>query len=480
MKWQTLTVVARQLLSLAVFAALARLLDPAAFGLVGLVGVYLSFIMIFADQGISTALIQRKELTNEHLDTAFWFNLACSAALALGTIAFAGRIAAFFGQPELVPLLRWSSLALVINAASAIHATLFVRDMDFRQPAIRALLANVVGGIVGIAMALLGFGVWSLVGQQLASASAGAVFLWSVSPYRPSFRFSPEKFRDLFNISFSVFLTAILWFLSTRLDQVVVGRFAGAVALGLYVIAAKGPDLAQLLTHQPMADVALPALARLQDNNAKMCKAIYDGMRLNALVSFALFIGLAAVAPNLIAALFGNRWAGAAAYCSLLCICSLINVLQVFFHPALLASGGIGKYVLLNVCHVCGVLAACLIGIRFGVSQLIVGLIINGVVMTVPNVLFLKHRIGLSVVSFLRPCLVPAFAAALMALAVWWTPSLLSSSLAPGFRLLVQVPVGAAVYLGCIAILAPQAIRSLLNMAAHAFPAASLAPSPTT
>ena len=476
LKWQTLTVVGRQMLSLAVFAALARLLEPESFGLVGLIGIFLAFIGIFADQGISTALIQREELSPEHIDSAFWFNLGSSVALCLATIALAAPIAGFFGEPRLVPLLRVSSLALVINAAAAVHSTLFVRDMDFRRPAVRALLAAAIGGVVGISMALAGFGVWSLVGQQLAGASAGALFLWAVSKYRPSLRFSPRHFRDLFGISFSVFITAILWFLSTRLDQVVVGRFAGAAELGIYVIAAKGPDLAQLLTHQPIADISLPALSRLQNDLPRMCEAIYSGMRLNALVSFAVFVGIAAVASDLIPLLFGTKWSGASIYCSLLCLYALVNVLQVFFHPALLASGGIGWYLVLNGCHAAGVLAACLIGIRFGVTWLIAGMVLNGLLMSIPNLLFLRARVGLNVASFLKPCAIPALAAAAMAASVWGVGHLLPPSVPLSVRLAAKIVAGAAVYSGCSLLLAPASIRSLLQTVGHAFPVAKLEP----
>jgi PST family polysaccharide transporter len=476
LKWQTLTVVGRQMLSLAVFAVLARLLEPESFGLVGLIGVYLAFIGIFADQGMSTALIQREDLSPEHIDSGFWFNLGSSVALCIATILLATPVARFFDEPRLVPLLRWSSLALVINASAAVHSTLFVRDMDFRRPAVRALLAAAIGGIVGISMAVAGFGVWSLVGQQLAAAAAGAAFLWAVSKYRPSVRFSVRHFKDLFSISFSVFITAILWFLSTRLDQVVVGRFAGAAALGIYVIASKGPDLAQLLTHQPIADVALPALSRLQNDRPRMCEAIYSGMRLNALVSFAVFIGIASVASDLIPTLFGAKWSSASIYCSLLCVYALVNVLQVFFHPALLASGGIGRYLVLNGFHTAGVLAACLIGIRFSVIWLIAGLVLNALVMSVPNLLFLRSRIGLDVGKFLRPCAIPALAAAAMAATVWGVGHALPAGVLPAVRLIAKILAGAAVYSGCSLVLAPASIRSLFRTVGHAFPTAKLEP----
>lgn len=469
LKWQAISIVGRQLLSMVVFTSLARLLSPSAFGLVALVSVYLGFVAMFIDQGIATALIQRQNPEPGHLDTAFWFNMGCAIVLCLGTIILAGPISLLFHEPRLIPLLRWSSLGLIIGASSAIHATLFTKAMDFRQPVIRGLIANVAGGIVGIGMALTGCGVWSLVGQQLAGEVAGAAFLWGMSNYRPSFRFSWLHLRQLFGFSSSVFAASILWYFSSRLDQMVVGRFYGAFELGLYSIAGKIPNLANMLTQQPVASVSLPALSKLQEDHARMRQTVYQGMELNAFISFAVFVGVAAVAPELVPLLFGAKWASAAALCSLLSLYSLMETLQVFSYPILLASGGIGKYVLLNVWHVIGVLVACFAGVEWGVNYLVLGLILNSLILAIPVLLFLRQRIGLSISAYCRPCCVPAVASLLMVGAIWLLNSYLPADFSLIFRLLCKVIVGGVVYIGCTFLLAPSIFKKLLGAVSHAF-----------
>ena len=370
LKWQAIEIIGRQFLSLIVFTALARLLEPSAFGKVALVGVYMAFVAIFVDQGIGAALVQRSNLRPEHLNAAFWFNVGCAALLCAGTIVFAGPVSRLLGEPELVPLLRWMSPALIINAISAIHATLFVKAMDFRRPTIRTVMSNALGGIVGVSMAIAHYGVWALVGQQLSAAMGGAVFLWVASPYRPSLKFSLPHLKELLGVSSSVLSTSLLWFFSSRIDQIVVGRIAGVPALEVHVIAGKVPELAKVVTHEPMAHVSLPALSQLQNNHKRMRAAVYSGMELNALLSFAVFVGIAAIAPELVSILFGTKWAGAGVLCSLLSIYALVNALQGFFHPTLLASGGAGgRYVLLNIWQAAGSLVACPGGIHLGVNM---------------------------------------------------------------------------------------------------------------
>jgi PST family polysaccharide transporter len=479
LKWQAIEIGGRQVLSLVVFTIIARVLEPSAFGLVGLVGVYLAFVGMFVDQGIGTAIVQRKELEPGHLDVAFWFNISCAAALCGGTMLLAGPISLFFREPKLQPLLQWASLSLVINAAAAVHHTLYLRNLDFRPPAVRALVGNVVGGAIGIVMAMTGCGVWSLVGQQLAGSLAGAVFLWTASTWRPTLACSVERLRELMAVSLSVFSVDFLWFFSSRLDQVVIGRFLGAGALGQYVVGGKLTEFAKTAIHRPVGAVSMPALARLQDDRARMCQAIYHGMEFNAVISFAIFVGLAAVARDVIPFAFGPKWVAAATICELLSLYSLLNALQVFFHPALLASGGPGGYVFLNVLHAGGVGIVCVFGLRWGVSALILGLIANGLVVAIPALIFLRRRIGLNVSRYCQPCLIPAVSSLVMVGVILLLRSALAASLPEWLRIAAQFAGGAIAYTTTIALLAPQVLKRLVGMMKNACaPSRSAGPVP--
>ena len=477
LKWQAICIAGKQVLSLVVATTLARLLEPSAFGLAALVGVYLGFNAMFVDQGIGVALIARQDLKPEHKHAAFWFNMTCASILCLAAMALAGPLSALFNEPRLIPLLRWSSLGLVIGASSAIHATLFVKAMDFRRPVIRTLVANAAGGVIGVAMALAGCGVWSLVGQGLACEIASAIFLWSMSAYRPAFRLSWSHLRELLGFGSSAFAASMLWFVSTRIDQFIIARFAGAPALGFYTIAGKIPSMANTITQQPLLNVSIPSMSQLQSDHAKMRKAICRGMELNAVVSFAVFVGLATVASELVPLLFGAKWAAAAVLCSLLSLFSLVEVLQVLFYSILLASGGIGKYLWVSVCHTAGVLVACFVGIQFGVDYLVLGLIANSMVMAIPALLILRRRIGLSPIDYCKPCIVPAFASLFMVGMVYLAVALLPEATPPLLLLVCKVAVGAILYIGFILIFDRAPLIKLLNLVAHAFGFRSALPS---
>jgi PST family polysaccharide transporter len=227
--------------------------------------------------------------------------------------------------------------------------------------------------------------------------------------------------------------------------------------------------MANMVTQQPMAVVSLPALSRVQADQAKMRQVVCQGMELNALVSFAVFVGLAAVASDLVPLLFGAKWAVAAMLCSLLSLFSLIDALNVFCYPVLLASGGIGKFVWLNVWHVIGVLIACMVGIQFGVAYLVLGLILNSLIITIPALLFLRQRIGLSPLSYCKSCLVPALATLFMVGMIWLIAVMLPADVKLVLRLICKVAIGGTAYIGCVLLLAPSTLRKLADAVGHAF-----------
>ena len=445
-KWQLYELLGRHVLSFVVFTTLSRLLAPDSFGVFAYISVYLAFVQIFATQGLGTALIQRKDLRQEHIDAAFWVNVLCSSLLCLATLIFAGPIASMLKEPSLVPYLRVSSLILVINATAAVHGTLLNREMDFRKPAIRTFLANLVGGAAGVAVAISGGGVWALVGQQLFVSFASAVFLWGVSKYRPKFHFSILHFRELQAMGWSVAGTSLLYFVLSRLDHLVIGRVLGVTALGYYTVGMKLPELARNVTHQPVSKISMPAFSRLQASPAEMCRAIYRGIELYATLSCAVFVGLSCVATELVPLVLGAQWAPAASICSLLALYALAQTLHVFFHPALLAAGLTRQYLFLNGFQVMGVVAVCLGLVSFGTEALVIGLTCNMLIAAIPVLWVLKEKIGLQPARFARLCIVPLGAGALMAFSVLLVDRSLPSDFSKVGRLIVKVGVGAVVY----------------------------------
>ena len=172
-----------------VFLILARLLGPEAFGLIALATVYLAFLSVFIDQGFSDVIIQREEITDRHLDTAFWTGIFIALLLILVSIFAADVVANIFNEPDLAPIIRVLSISFLLMAVRGTQQAILQRNLQFKPLAIRSLLASLIGGVVGIVFALLNFNVWSLVVQYLTAVAVGVLELWKVSDWRPKLRF---------------------------------------------------------------------------------------------------------------------------------------------------------------------------------------------------------------------------------------------------------------------------------------------------
>ena len=184
------------------------------------------------------------------------------------------------------------------------------REMAFRTLAIRTLLATLAGGVVGLGMAWLGLGIWSLVGQQLSSAITGAAVLWWATSWRPSFHISRTHLRDLYGFSINIIGNDLLWLGSQRADQLVIGVRLGASLLGPYALAVRLLELLIDLVTAPIAVVALPAFSRLQNERQRLQEAFYKTTEAVATVSIPAFCGISVLAPSVIPLFFGTTSPG--------------------------------------------------------------------------------------------------------------------------------------------------------------------------
>lgn len=464
LKWQGIEIAGRQIVAFIVFAILTRLLDQTAFGLLGMVLIYLAIVGLIVEQGIGTAIVQRAQISAEHLDSAFWFNMVSACVLCGATVILAGPIATLFDEPRVEPLLRWGSLRLVLSAPCGVQSALFVKNMDFRLPAIRALVANVAGGAVGIAMAFAGLGVWALVGQQLVFAGAGTAFLWSLSSWRPSLRFSARHLRELLGVSGSIFATSAMWFVASRADQFFIGRYLGTEMLGQYVVGGRLADMGRLAFQQPLGAVSVPAMSKLQGDAERLRRAITSGMQLSSMVTFPIFLGLASIAPTVVPLFFGDGWRDAVQPLRLLAIYNMITSVFTLCHPALLATGGLRGYVVVNLQCAVGAIAVSWIGSQMSVTAIVVGLCVNLAITGYSALLFLKKRVGLTPWMYVKPCVSPLAAAIVMSGGVVLVHELLSARLTLIAMFAIEVATGVGIYGGCILLLARDKAHQLLRM----------------
>jgi PST family polysaccharide transporter len=298
-------------LKVVVLVLLTRLLSPADFGLVSAGLIVVSVSLNFSQLGLGPAVVQRAELEPRHISTAFLAS-TCFGLLIFATVWLtAPLLAGFFHMSHLVPVLRALGLLFPIAGIGTVPESVLQRELRFRLLANRDVVAYGVGyGAVGVALALLGWGVWALVAAQLTQAGLRTVILMTAAP--PSLRARPTwaSFWELMEYGVGQSAARLGMIGANQADNLVVGRWLGAVALGEYSRAFQLVSVPVTLLGDVVDKVLFPTMARVQDDARRLAAAYLEGTALLALVTLPVGVMSAVLAPDLVAVAFGSRWSG--------------------------------------------------------------------------------------------------------------------------------------------------------------------------
>jgi PST family polysaccharide transporter len=338
LKWSYVMDVGRQGTTLLVTFVLAGILGPAAYGIVAIAAVYISFLQLLLAQGLQPAIIQRRDLRDEHKDSAFWMIMVVAIGLTLLTIPLSGWWADINDTPQLGPVVMALSLTLPIEGLRVVQEALMRRDLNMRPLAIRTNLSVIFGAVVGVVCAFVYRNVWALVAQQLATATMDVLALWWFSDWRPRLRFRRWAARDLLSFSVGSSLASLGVFVNGRADVLITGLFFGEVAVGLYRFATRLVDTVVNATVSSLQGASLPELSRYQDNPRKFNERMSAVLRACALLSLPVLGILAGVSDPLMEAV-GPQWDRAVIPLSVLCIVGAARAMTMLLGPILQALG---------------------------------------------------------------------------------------------------------------------------------------------
>lgn len=461
-----------QLLGLAILVVLLRLLNVEDVGLVALAAAIVGVAQLFVDQGLGDALIQRPSLTRGHMDTAFWTAVITGGLLALLGIVAAEPLASLVGEPRLVPLVQVLSASFLLTALSSVQMALLRREMAFKSLAARRLIAIGGGGIVGIAMAFLGFGAWALVGQQLAQGALSVVTLWAVSPWRPGLQVSWADFRSLFSFGINIVAGDLLFYLGRNLDSLLIGAFLGPVALGVYAVGFRFLEASTAMLVTAARKLGYPTFARLQDDRDRLRRAYARMSRGLAAVTLPGYVGLALVAEEAIVLLAGEPWRGSGAIATVLVLTGPAQAVQAYSGAVLNAIGHpevtLRYRFLTAVLNVAGFLVAVLVfrsAVAVAVAYALRAYVLAPVVLR-----WLESYGGIPFLDNLLRLRRIAAATGLMALAVLIVKAILPASIGPVVSLAAEISAGVMVYGVAMLLLERDLLGDLWQFAIQAMP----------
>lgn len=306
--WKVATQITAQITRTAMTIVLAHLLAPSAFGLAGMVLLFIGLIQLLADVGFSASLVQLPTISEEDRSTAFWMGLGVAVVLFAVSFAAAPAVASFYHAPRL----RWMFIAVatgfITTALSSTQASLLWRRMDFRALEIRAMLSTIAAAAVGIGAAAAGLGTWSLILQANALAVTSMLAVWLLSPWKPRLVFSRESLRRIAGFSSNVLFGRFLDYGDRNADNLLVGRYLGSDALGIYTIGYSVIIIPFSRLVDPIRNLITPALAALQRDLDAMRAVYLRGVRAVASLVFPAMAGVIVVCPDFVTVVLGDRW----------------------------------------------------------------------------------------------------------------------------------------------------------------------------
>lgn len=318
--WSSIDNVVQNGVTFVVSIVLARILTPDDYGLIGIIAIFTTVCTALINGGFTTALIRKKDTTDNDYNTAFITNLGVSIVLYVLIFICSPLIANFFSREELIALTRVSSLGMIIGALALVQQTRLTKRIDFKSQTKITIIASLSSGIVGIILALLDFGVWSLVVQQLISHILRTVLLWMVNKWIPSLHFSKKSFHELFGFGWKMMVSSVIDTVWKELYQVVVGKYYSPATLGQYTRSKQFSKLFSSNLTTVIQRVTYPVLSNIQDDKERMVAAYRKIIKTTMFITAISMFFIGAISEPLLYCLIGPKWHEAAVYLPLICI----------------------------------------------------------------------------------------------------------------------------------------------------------------
>ena len=423
--WSFIDNIANYGVSFIVGLILARMLTPQEYGLIGIILIFIALFNTIVDSGFSNALIRNKDAKEIDYNTVFFVNLAVSLLLFVICYFSAPVIATFFNEPQLTPLTRVMGIVVVINAFAIIQRTILIKKINFKIQTKVSLVASVGSGIIGIVMAVLGMGVWSLVAQQISRQLLNTIFLWLWNSWRPRMQFSFASFKEHFGFGWKLLTSSVIDTVWREIYQVVIGKYYAAAALGEYTRAKQFGDIFSSNMTSVVQRVTYPVLSSIQDDKDKLKYGYRRIIKTTMFIAFVCMLMLAAVSRPMIEVLIGNQWGEAAKMLPILCFNMMLYPLHAINLNMLQVQGRSDLFLRLEIIKKCIAVIPLCLGIFVGIYWMLWGSLCAGLFNYYLNSYYSGKFLNYDIITQIKdisPSFFLASAAALMVYAVSFIP----------------------------------------------------------
>ena len=441
--WRMLEQFGTQAITFVVSIILARLLGPDEFGTVALLSIFLALSNCLINSGLGIALVQKKDTDDLDFNSVFYLHVGIGIFVYLVLWFCAPLIAAFYGKPVLVAVLRVSALKLIFDSVSGVQNAVLTRNMLFKLGFRITLSGTIVGGVSGIWMAYAGYGLWALVWSSLLGGGVAMIVRWALIGWRPRLMFSWQRTRGLFRYGSKLLVSNLLDTFFVQSYGLIIGKVYSVSDLAYYN---RGDHLPQVLMSSiqgAIGSVIFPALSKIQDDKRKMKEAMRKVMQTSSFFVFPMMFGLAVVAKPLVLVLLTEKWLPAVPFVQLACISYAFWPIHVANLQAISATGRSDILLKLEIVKKTMLALMLLLTFKHGVLAIMIGRVVLAPVSVFINSVPNKKIIGYSQLEQLKDILPELLLSSIMVFAAW-TLSLAISH--PLMLICTQILVGVTVY----------------------------------
>lgn len=417
---------------------------PEQFGLIAMLAIFMQVAQSLIDSGFGSALIQRKDATYLDECSVFYFNILIGFVVAGLLYISAPWIAAFYKAPLLKPLARVFSLNLVINSFGVVQIALLTKRIDFKVQTRVSVVAGIISGVIGIAMAYYGFGVWSLVWHYISLTFFRTVLFWVFCSWRPSWKFSFASLRSMFSFGSKLLLSGLMETIFNNIFFIVIGKMFSLKQLGYYLQADRIASFPARNLCFPITRAAFPLFSSLQDDKIRLKQETKKVLSVSALINFPLMIGLAAVAKPLVFVLLTEKWLPSVPYIQLICIAWILYPCQMINSQILLALGRSDLFFRIEIFKKVLIILILIITVPAGVLAILYGGIITSLIFYYINSYYVGKLLLYSMTEQIKDLVLIFLSSVLMGIVVFMLGVIPVGNM---LLLLLQVPVGVIIYI---------------------------------
>lgn len=379
-KWVAILQFSQQILILIVNLILARILGPSDFGLVALVTVTTGLLLTIVDLGFNAAIIQKNEITEHQLSTAFFLNLIMGLLLCLLLASSSVSLARFFQKEAMGPMLQFFSVVLIIRAFISVQMAICDRNMDFKKITLISVFALIIGTICKLVLAVKGIGAWSIIYGEFLNQIVLVITLWSFSTWRPSLQLVNKKsFSELFAFGSNIMLSNFIGSLSGKIDVMMIGKLVSSSQLGIYSMAFNISAIFPQQINAVVQRVMFPSFSRMQADNDLLGNAYCKLTKYLSIIGTPALVGMMMVAPEFVNLVLSPQWANAIPILQILCLYAITNVMGgVLWSQVLKAKGYANMVLWMTVIRLIALMAFIYVGSCWGLIGIALSLTAYG------------------------------------------------------------------------------------------------------